>query len=92
MCQVDHYLDCAMCQWLPQVNEVFAKNAIDAVMHFAAIAYVSESMADPLRWVCIPPLIMSIDAFLYNLIILQFKRNFGWGVGCFAYINTFHVR
>ncbi len=34
-----------------QVNEIFAKNAIDAVMHFAAVAYVSESMAEPLRWV-----------------------------------------
>lgn len=33
-----------------RVNEIFAQNAIDAVMHFAAIAYVSESMADPLRY------------------------------------------
>ncbi|KAG0625593.1 hypothetical protein M758_2G067000 [Ceratodon purpureus] len=33
-----------------RVNEIFALNAIDAVMHFAAIAYVSESMADPLRY------------------------------------------
>ncbi|CAK9271237.1 unnamed protein product [Sphagnum jensenii] len=32
------------------VNEIFAKNAIDAVMHFAAVAYVSESMAEPLRY------------------------------------------
>ncbi|KAG0569368.1 hypothetical protein KC19_6G085600 [Ceratodon purpureus] len=33
-----------------RVNEIFEQNAIDAVMHFAAIAYVSESMADPLRY------------------------------------------
>jgi UDP-arabinose 4-epimerase len=33
-----------------RVNEIFAQNAFDAVMHFAAIAYVSESMADPLRY------------------------------------------
>lgn len=33
-----------------RVTEIFAQNAIDAVMHFAAIAYVSESMADPLRY------------------------------------------
>jgi UDP-arabinose 4-epimerase len=32
------------------VNKIFAKNAIDAVMHFAAVAYVSESMAEPLRY------------------------------------------
>ncbi|CAK9882698.1 unnamed protein product [Sphagnum jensenii] len=32
------------------VQEVFAKNAIDAVMHFAAVAYVGESMAEPLRY------------------------------------------
>ncbi|XP_024395007.1 probable UDP-arabinose 4-epimerase 2 isoform X2 [Physcomitrium patens] len=33
-----------------RVNEIFKENAIDAVMHFAAIAYVSESMVDPLRY------------------------------------------
>jgi UDP-arabinose 4-epimerase len=36
------------------VQEVFAKNAIDAVMHFAAVAYVGESMAEPLRLVISP--------------------------------------
>jgi UDP-arabinose 4-epimerase len=41
-----------MCYFLTeiaQVNDVFTKNAIDAVMHFAAVAYVGESMAEPLR-------------------------------------------
>ncbi|XP_051124793.1 UDP-arabinose 4-epimerase 1-like [Andrographis paniculata] len=32
------------------VNKVFAENAIDAVMHFAAVAYVGESTAEPLRY------------------------------------------
>ncbi|KAG6544414.1 hypothetical protein Mapa_014248 [Marchantia paleacea] len=32
------------------VDEIFSKNAIDAVMHFAAVAYVGESMAEPLRY------------------------------------------
>ncbi|KAJ7559569.1 hypothetical protein O6H91_04G091500 [Diphasiastrum complanatum] len=32
------------------VHNLFAKNAIDAVMHFAAVAYVGESMAEPLRY------------------------------------------
>ncbi|KAJ7552960.1 hypothetical protein O6H91_06G078500 [Diphasiastrum complanatum] len=32
------------------VHDLFAKNAIDAVMHFAAVAYVGESMAEPLRY------------------------------------------
>lgn len=32
-----------------QVNQIFAKNAFDAVMHFAAVAYVGESTLDPLR-------------------------------------------
>ncbi|RZR81457.1 hypothetical protein BHM03_00007683 [Ensete ventricosum] len=31
------------------VNQIFAKNAFDAVMHFAAVAYVGESTLDPLR-------------------------------------------
>ncbi|KAL3680000.1 hypothetical protein R1sor_022956 [Riccia sorocarpa] len=32
------------------VDEIFQNNAIDAVMHFAAVAYVGESMAEPLRY------------------------------------------
>ncbi|XP_024368851.1 probable UDP-arabinose 4-epimerase 2 [Physcomitrium patens] len=32
------------------INEVFSKNAIDVVMHFAAVAYVGESTAEPLRY------------------------------------------
>ncbi|KAF8408720.1 hypothetical protein HHK36_004785 [Tetracentron sinense] len=31
------------------VNKIFAENAFDAVMHFAAVAYVGESTLDPLR-------------------------------------------
>ncbi|KAI7734232.1 hypothetical protein M8C21_011545, partial [Ambrosia artemisiifolia] len=30
------------------VNKIFAENAFDAVMHFAAVAYVGESTLDPL--------------------------------------------
>jgi len=33
-----------------QVNKIFAENAFDAVMHFAAVAYVGESTIDPLRY------------------------------------------
>ncbi|WOG98365.1 hypothetical protein DCAR_0417706 [Daucus carota subsp. sativus] len=32
------------------VNKIFAENAFDAVMHFAAVAYVGESTAEPLRY------------------------------------------
>uniref|UniRef100_A0A0C9RRQ4 TSA: Wollemia nobilis Ref_Wollemi_Transcript_18720_1968 transcribed RNA sequence n=1 Tax=Wollemia nobilis TaxID=56998 RepID=A0A0C9RRQ4_9CONI len=32
------------------VNKIFAENAFDAVMHFAAVAYVGESTIDPLRY------------------------------------------
>ncbi|KAG6496546.1 probable UDP-arabinose 4-epimerase 2 isoform X2 [Zingiber officinale] len=32
------------------VNKIFAKNAFDAVMHFAAVAYVGESTLEPLRY------------------------------------------
>jgi UDP-glucose 4-epimerase len=32
-----------------QVNKIFAENAFDAVMHFAAVAYVGESTLEPLR-------------------------------------------
>ncbi|RWW18722.1 hypothetical protein GW17_00017273 [Ensete ventricosum] len=33
------------------VNRIFAENAFDAVMHFAAVAYVGESTLEPLRYV-----------------------------------------
>ncbi|RWR81883.1 putative UDP-arabinose 4-epimerase 2 isoform X1 [Cinnamomum micranthum f. kanehirae] len=32
------------------VNRIFVENAFDAVMHFAAVAYVGESTLDPLRY------------------------------------------
>jgi UDP-glucose 4-epimerase len=32
-----------------QVTKIFAENAFDAVMHFAAVAYVGESTLEPLR-------------------------------------------
>ncbi|KAL2651154.1 hypothetical protein R1flu_019282 [Riccia fluitans] len=32
------------------VDEIFAKYPFDSVMHFAAVAYVGESMAEPLRY------------------------------------------
>ncbi|KAK4429196.1 UDP-arabinose 4-epimerase 1 [Sesamum alatum] len=32
------------------VNKIFEHNAFDAVMHFAAVAYVGESTAEPLRY------------------------------------------
>lgn len=32
------------------VEKIFSKNAFDAVMHFAAVAYVGESTAEPLRY------------------------------------------
>ncbi|PWA68822.1 UDP-arabinose 4-epimerase 2 [Artemisia annua] len=33
-----------------QVNKIFSENAFDAVMHFAAVAYVGESTLDPLKY------------------------------------------
>lgn len=32
------------------VDKIFSQNAFDAVMHFAAVAYVGESTAEPLRY------------------------------------------
>lgn len=32
------------------VNKIFTENAFDAVMHFAAVAYVGESTLEPLRY------------------------------------------
>lgn len=32
------------------VNKIFSQNAFDAVIHFAAVAYVGESTLDPLRY------------------------------------------
>lgn len=34
---------------ISQVNKIFSENAFDAVMHFAAVAYVGESTMDPLK-------------------------------------------
>lgn len=33
-----------------QVDKIFSDNAFDAVMHFAAVAYVGESTLDPLKY------------------------------------------
>ncbi|KAJ8758669.1 hypothetical protein K2173_000390 [Erythroxylum novogranatense] len=35
---------------LKSVNKIFGENAFDAVMHFAAVAYVGESTMDPLKY------------------------------------------
>lgn len=35
---------------LKAVDRIFSDNAIDVVIHFAAVAYVGESMAEPLRY------------------------------------------
>ena len=35
---------------LTQLEEVFAKNKIDAVIHFAAFAYVGESVENPAKY------------------------------------------
>ncbi|KAK1394400.1 UDP-arabinose 4-epimerase [Heracleum sosnowskyi] len=32
------------------VNKIFSENAFDAVIHFAALAYIGESTAEPLRY------------------------------------------
>lgn len=32
------------------VNKIFSENAFDAVIHFAAVAYVGESVSDPLKY------------------------------------------
>ncbi|KAA8537084.1 hypothetical protein F0562_029562 [Nyssa sinensis] len=39
---------------LKAVNKIFSENAFDAVMHFAAVAYVGESTLDPLKVSRIP--------------------------------------
>ena len=35
--------------YVGKVHEIFLENKFDAVMHFAAVAYVGESTADPLK-------------------------------------------
>lgn len=35
--------------YIYQVDKIFSENAFDAVIHFAAVAYVGESTAEPLR-------------------------------------------
>lgn len=59
----DTYFFCVCIDWKPlsircafwflnsqfQVKKIFSENAFDAVMHFAAVAYVGESTVDPLK-------------------------------------------
>jgi len=56
-----------------QVNKIFSENAFDAVMHFAAVAYVGESTLEPLRyWKFTSPQSQTIIEFPYlNIIILE---------------------
>ncbi|KAB5534997.1 hypothetical protein DKX38_018083 [Salix brachista] len=45
------------------VNIIFSQNAFDAVMHFAAVAYVGESTMNPLKNnLCFPPLKLTIPS------------------------------
>uniref|UniRef100_A0A6N2K6C0 NAD(P)-binding domain-containing protein n=1 Tax=Salix viminalis TaxID=40686 RepID=A0A6N2K6C0_SALVM len=45
------------------VNIIFQQNAFDAVMHFAAVAYVGESTMNPLKNnLCFPPLKLTIPS------------------------------
>jgi len=41
--------DCLVDWFGYQVNKIFLENKFDAVMHFAAVAYVGESTVDPLK-------------------------------------------
>lgn len=47
-----------------QVEKIFTENAFDAVMHFAAVAYVGESTSEPLRCSCLVCLNYSYDRIL----------------------------
>lgn len=42
------FANCTLDQ-LIQVHKIFSENSFDAVMHFAAVAYVGESTLDPLK-------------------------------------------
>ena len=43
------------------MEKIFTENAFDAVMHFAAVAYVGESTSEPLRCSCLVCLNSSYD-------------------------------
>lgn len=75
-----------------QVDEIFKNNAFDAVMHFAAVAYVGESTLDPLRYAFIYfhtinyfyPIKISIpfipsQVSYSSVCTIQFISNFGLG-------------
>lgn len=59
-------LSCSSLAFLYQVNRIFSENAFDAVMHFAAVAYVGESTREPLRLYHQIPTPLSL--FAYNCI------------------------
>lgn len=69
-----------------KVNQIFAGNAFDAVMHFAAVAYVGESTLEPLRFALLTILVIlnyySITTFpnelnyrMFALLIISILSN-----------------
>ncbi|CAD6221726.1 unnamed protein product [Miscanthus lutarioriparius] len=67
-----------------KVNKIFAENAFDLVMHFAAIAYVGESTLEHLRVVEVEPLVIVVYILdqvcaLENKMVLRLKKQ---GLDC----------
>ncbi|URD79725.1 UDP-arabinose 4-epimerase, partial [Musa troglodytarum] len=77
------------------VNKIFAENTFDAVMHFAAVAYVGESMLEPLSFQMELEFHIQVPINPYGKakkmaedIILDFSKNSDMGVMILRYFNV----
>ena len=50
------------------MDQIFASSHIDAVMHFAAVAYVGESMEEPLRYNSFLPFHLTVPKIMFAFI------------------------
>ncbi|XP_021912347.1 UDP-arabinose 4-epimerase 1-like [Carica papaya] len=57
------------------VNKIFSENAFDAVMHFAAVAYVGESTLDPLKLTKQGLILLNLIR-CYEIVLISGKINF----------------
>lgn len=71
-----HVLLLELLPWIIfQVNKIFAKNAFDAVMHFAAVAYVGESTVEPLRYIFFMQIIyLNVLYYTLNIILSENRK------------------
>ncbi|PPD69176.1 hypothetical protein GOBAR_DD33950 [Gossypium barbadense] len=78
------------------VDKIFSENAFDAVIHFAAVAYVGESTTDPLKYyhnITSNTLMVAINPYgkakkMAEDMILDFSKNSDMAIMILRYFNV----